>query len=114
MQGLPIQDVDAPMELLDQNPRGGQVNIVTTMIVTPNLLGATLSLPSQSHPLLDTPVKVHLRREIGEYREALSQYHTQATHETHDMKVDAASKVKALLKNQMDGFDQSASEHKQT
>ena len=108
IQGLTIQDVDVPMELLDQNPRGGLVDIVTTMIVAPNtnLLGATLSLPSQSHPLSDTPVKVHLRREIGECREALPQSHTLAAQEIHDMKVDAASKVTALLKNQRDGFEQ--------
>ena len=102
MKGLPLQDVDAPMELVDQDPRGS-LDLAPTMTVTPNLLGATLSV-SQSHPLSDTPVKVHRRREIGEYREALSKSHTQAHQEIHEIKVDAAQNVKALLKNQREGF----------
>ena len=71
-----IEEVDAPMELVDLHSQGGQVDIVTTMIVNPgtssNLLGATLSAPSQPHPLSESPVKVHLRREIREYQEAVS------------------------------------------
>ena len=54
MQGLPTQDVDVLMELLDQNPRGGQVDIVTTMIVTPNtnLLGGDPELTIAITPAL--------------------------------------------------------------
>ena len=58
------------MELVDQYPRGS-LDLALAMMVTP-LLGATLST-TQSHPLSDTPVKVHLGREIGEYKEALTQ-----------------------------------------
>ena len=119
------EDVDVPMEQVDIRSQGGQIDIVTRMIVTPaevvasreasrNPQGATHTIPSQSHPLSDTPVKVHLRREVGEYKEALRQSHTRATEEIHEFKVDAASKVKALLKNQRDGFEQTASEYKVT
>ena len=70
------QDVDVPMEQVGIGPQGGQIDIVTRMIVTPadvvaaregsrNPTGATLAT-SQSHPLSDTPVKVHLRKEVGE------------------------------------------------
>ena len=108
------EDVDVPMEHVGFGPQGGQIDIVTRMIVTPadvvaaregslHPTGATLAT-SQSDPLSDTPVEVHLRKEVGEYKEALRQSHTRATEEIHEFKVDAASKVKALLKNPRDGF----------
>ena len=110
-----VEDVDVPMEQAGLGPQGGQIDIVTRMVVTsvdvlasreglPGMPGATRTT-SQSHPLSDTPVKVHLRREVGEYKEALQQSHIRATEELREYSVDAASKVKSLLKNQRDGFD---------
>ena len=118
------QDVDVPMEQVGIGPQVGQIDIVTRMIVTPadvvaaregslNPTGAALAT-SQSHPLSDTPVKAHHLNEVGEYKEALRQSHTRATEEIHEFEVDAASKVKALLKSQRDGFEQTASEYKET
>ena len=49
--------------------------------------------PVQAHPLADTPVKVHLRRELGEYKEALIQSQTQVHREIHEVKVDAGNKA---------------------
>ena len=103
-----VENVDVPMEQAGLGPQGGQIDIVTRMIVTPAevvaaregmpiLQGATRTA-SQSHPLSDTPVKVHLRREVGEYKEALQQSHVRATEELREYSVDAASKVKSLLK----------------
>ena len=84
-----VKDVDVPMEQAGLGPQGGQIDIVTRMIVTPaDVVASREGLPgmpgatrttSQSHPLSDTPVKVHLRREVGEYKEALQQSHVRGT-----------------------------------
>ena len=118
-----VEDVDVPMEQAGLGPQGGQIDIVTRMIVTPaDAVASREGLPglpwatraaSQSHPLSDTPVKVHLRREVEEYKEALQQSHIRATEELREYSVDAASKVKSLLKNQRDGFEQAANEYKE-
>ncbi len=119
-----VENVGVPMELAGLGPHGGQIDIMTRMMVTladivaarEGVLiprGATLTT-SQSHPLSDTPVKVHLRREVGEYKEALQQSQIRATEELREYSVDAASKVKSLLKNQRDGFEQAANEYKET
>ncbi len=69
--------------------------------------------PVQAHPLADTPVKVHLRMEIGEYKEALIQSQTQVHQEIHEVKVDAGNKARALLKDQRQSFEKTASEFEQ-
>ena len=70
--------------------------------------------PDPSHtPPSDTPVKVHLRRKVGEYKEALQQSHIRAAEEIREYSVDAASKVNSLLKNQRGGFEQAANECKE-
>ena len=90
------QDVDVPMV--------GQGTLGSSDL-------ALAQQSAQSHPLADTLVKVHLRREIGEYKEALTQSQTQARQEIHEVKVDAGNKVKALLKDQQANFERVASEY---
>ena len=96
---MQAQEVDVPM--VGQGVRGSSD------------LAPAHQLEAQSHPLADTLVKVHLRKEVGEYREALIQSQTMVHQEIHYAKVDACNKAKALLKDQRHSFEENASEFDQ-
>ena len=48
---------------------------------------------AQAQELADTPVKAHLRREVGQLWEALKFEETNVHQEIHEIKVDAYKKV---------------------
>ena len=68
---------------------------------------------AQAQELADTPVKVQLRREVGQLWDAPQHEETNVHNEIHEIKVDSYSKVKVLLTDQWESFQRTAGEYEQ-
>ena len=112
-----LQDMDMEIVTVDQNKNyGGSSNDPVVEVPVPIFQGGGQELAlRQPHEIAvaETPEKKNLKKQVSELVEALNFEEHMVHHKVHEVKVDAGSKVRQILKDQQDNFRRVATEYEQ-
>ena len=112
-----LQDMDMEIVTVDQNKNyGGSSNDPVVEVPVPIFQGGGQELAlRQPHEIAvaETPEKNNLKKQVSELVEALNLEEHMVHHKVHEVKVDAGTKVRQILKDQQDNFRRVATEYEE-
>ena len=109
------EDMDMEIVTADQNRNyGGSSTDLVAGQPVPIVQGQELAQrPAYEIAVAETPEKRVLKKQVSDLVEALHYEEHMVHHKVHEVKVDAGTKVRALLKDQQDSFKRVATEYEE-
>ena len=110
-----LEDMDVEVITTAQNRSyGGSSSDLVVELPVPVFSGQELAQrPAYEIAVAETPDKRVLKKQVSDLVEALNYEENMVHHKVHEVKVDAGTKVRQILKDQPENFQRVATEYEQ-